>query len=286
MLITNDRRRAALADQSGVDRLFVDLELIGKFERQGHRDALISHHTVDDVRTVRFAAPGRELLVRLNPLHAGTAAEVEQTLEAGADLLMLPMFRSIDEVIALCRMVAGRVPVVPLVETREAMELIADVVRLPGVGEVYFGLNDLHLSLGRDFMFELLAGGEVEEMAAVCRAASMPFGFGGVARIGEGLLPGELVLAEHLRLGSQSVILSRTFHRREQGEAAEQADAQFVAALKALRAAEMAMTTRTPAEVECDRRRVVDGVLQVVRTLRTRRETGEGLVNRTVRGRA
>ena len=39
----------------------------------------------------------------------------------------------------------------------------------------------------------------------------MPFGFGGIARIGEGDLPSDNILGEHVRLGSQSVILSRTF---------------------------------------------------------------------------
>lgn len=39
----------------------------------------------------------------------------------------------------------------------------------------------------------------------------MPFGFGGIARIGEGDLPSDNILGEHVRLGSTSVILSRTF---------------------------------------------------------------------------
>ena len=39
----------------------------------------------------------------------------------------------------------------------------------------------------------------------------MPFGFGGIARIGEGDLPSDHILGEHVRLGSTSVILSRTF---------------------------------------------------------------------------
>lgn len=39
----------------------------------------------------------------------------------------------------------------------------------------------------------------------------MPFGFGGIARIGEGDLPSDNILGEHVRLGSSSVILSRTF---------------------------------------------------------------------------
>jgi hypothetical protein len=45
----------------------------------------------------------------------------------------------------------------------------------------------------------------------------LPFGFGGIARVGEGIIPGEVILGEHQRLGSNSVILSRTFHRKSEG---------------------------------------------------------------------
>ena len=49
-------------------------------------------------------------------------------------------------------------------------------------------------------------------MTTVCaHIAGIPFGFGGIARIGEGLLPSDYILGEHVRLGSSSVILSRTF---------------------------------------------------------------------------
>ena len=37
------------------------------------------------------------------------------------------------------------------------------------------------------------------------------FGIGGVARIGEGELPAEVILKEHVRLGSKMAILSRAF---------------------------------------------------------------------------
>jgi citrate lyase beta subunit len=44
---------------------------------------------VPRVKAVLRHAP---LMVRVNPLHDGTAAEVNAVLAAGADLLMLPMF--------------------------------------------------------------------------------------------------------------------------------------------------------------------------------------------------
>ena len=39
----------------------------------------------------------------------------------------------------------------------------------------------------------------------------MPFGFGGIVCIGDGDLPSDDILGEHVRLESTSVILSRTF---------------------------------------------------------------------------
>lgn len=48
--------------------------------------------------------------------------------------------------------------------------------------------------------------------------------FRGVARIGEGILPSDYILGEHVRLQSQSVILSRTF----KGEVGQPGSGNFV----------------------------------------------------------
>ena len=47
-------------------------------------------------------------------------------------------------------------------------------------------------------------------MANKIKAKNIPFGFGGMAKIG-GDLPAECILAEYYRLRSSSVILSRVF---------------------------------------------------------------------------
>ena len=39
----------------------------------------------------------------------------------------------------------------------------------------------------------------------------IPYGFGGIAALGEGKLPSEQIIVEHYRLGSSCVILSRSF---------------------------------------------------------------------------
>jgi hypothetical protein len=123
-MILNQPAVARYAAMHGVDHVFVDLEIEGKYERQGHRDTLISRHTM------------------------------------------------------------------------------------------YVGLNDLHIASGSRFMFEPLVNGVLDRVAETLHRRGMPFGFGGIARIGEGQLPAELILGEHVRLGSTSAILSRTFHRQ------------------------------------------------------------------------
>lgn len=216
MLITNNVDLAKYATEAGVSRIFVDLEQNGKFERQGHLDTLISKHSMNDVSYIRKALPDSELLVRLNPFFHGSQQEIEQAISAGADLLMLPMFTSVDEVKEFCQMIDGRVKFVPLVETAAAVGCISEVVKVKGVSEIYIGLNDLHRDLGLKFMFEPLTNGLLESLVETIKKSGIPFGFGGLARIGEGTLPAELILAEHVRLGSSSVILSRTFHRKSE----------------------------------------------------------------------
>ena len=107
--------------------------------------------------------------------------------------------------------VNGRAKVCIMIETAAAMARLDKILAVPGVDEVFVGLNDLHISMGLTFMFELLSDGLVEYIAQKCNKVGMPFGFGGIARIGEGDLPSDNILGEHVRLGSTSVILSRTF---------------------------------------------------------------------------
>ena len=70
MYITNRPEVAHIAELSGVDRIFVDLETIGKQERQGGMDTVQSHHTLDDVAVVGNSIDRTELLVRSNPIQS------------------------------------------------------------------------------------------------------------------------------------------------------------------------------------------------------------------------
>jgi HpcH/HpaI aldolase/citrate lyase family protein len=249
--ITNDPDLARRCDAIAGMRLFVDLERHGKAERQAGRNTFISTHVPEDVARIKAVLRRAPLMVRVDPVAGGGIVQADAAIASGADMLMLPMFTEAGEVQVFCAHVAGRAQVVALLETRQALESLPAWIATPGLREVYVGLNDLHLSLGCRFMFEPLASGMVDRVAAAARAQGLRFGFGGIARLDEGLLPGRDVLAEHVRLGSDAVILSRTFHGTC-GAALRALEAEIAA----LRACETALRGRTAAQVEADRLRI------------------------------
>lgn len=235
MYITNDPIVATIAEQSGVDRIWIDLERMGKEERQHEMNSVKSNHILKDVAKIRPYVKNSELMVRVNPLHGNSQAEIDEVINSGADLVMLPMFKVTSDVSRYVDMVGGRAKVMLLAETAEAIENIEDIVRVPGIDEIHIGLNDLHLAYNLNFMFELVANGTVDKICEIIRYAGIPYGFGGVAKLGEGLLSAEYVLAEHYRLGSSMVILSRSFCDTCMIKEVEQIRSVFSTGIKSIR---------------------------------------------------
>lgn len=217
MYITDQPEIAQIAESAGVDRIFVDLEYIGKSDRQGGLDTVQSHHTIDDVKKIKNSINSADLLVRVNPIHDATDEycssmdEIDQVIDNGADILMLPYFKNECDVEKFVRMVNGRAKTIPLVETPEAVDSIDKILKIDGIDEIFIGLNDLSLGYNKKFMFELLSDGTVEYLCQKFKKRNIPYGFGGIASLGKGLLPSEYIIKEHYRLGSTCSILSRSF---------------------------------------------------------------------------
>lgn len=211
MYITNSPDIAQIAESAGVDRIFIDMEYIGKADRQGGMDTVQSHHTVEDIKSIRRVITDSEIMVRCNPIHDNSKNEIDAIVEAGADIIMLPYFKTAGEVEKFLKYVGGRTKTLPLLETPEAVACIDEILALNGIDEMFVGLNDLSLGYGKKFMFEILADGTVEGICSKFKEKKIPFGFGGIAAIGKGMLPAEFVIREHYRLGSTCVILSRSF---------------------------------------------------------------------------
>lgn len=217
MYITNRPEIAQIAETAGVDRIFVDLEYIGKAERQGGMDTVQSHHTLEDVKKIASAITTAELLVRVNPIHdatedcTSTEDEINTAIANGADIIMLPFFKTVEEVERFLTAVDGRGKTMLLLETPEAVAIIDEILELNDIDYIHIGLNDLSLGYGMKFMFELLTNGTVERLCNKFREKGIAYGFGGIASLGHGAIPAEMIIKEHYRLGSTCAILSRSF---------------------------------------------------------------------------
>lgn len=244
MYITNRTDVAQVAQAAGVDCIFVDMEYIGKDSRQKGLDTVKSHHTVDDVRRLRPVLDKSDLLVRINPIHDATddydssESEIDAVIDAGADVVMLPYFKTAAEVRRFVRAVSGRAKTMLLLETPEAAEAVDEIVAVPGIDFIHIGINDMSLGYGRKFMFELLADGTVDRLCAKIKDAGLPYGFGGIASLGGGMLPSEYVIREHYRLGSSAAILSRSFCNTARIPEIERIEQVFRDGVKAIRSFE------------------------------------------------
>ncbi|MBQ3355868.1 MAG: aldolase [Oscillospiraceae bacterium] len=244
MYITNQPEVAQIAEAAGVDRIFVDMEFIGKDARQKDLDTVKCHHTVQDVVNVKRAVTKAEVLVRVNPIHDALSdyppseEEINAVLAAGADVIMLPFFKTAEEVRSFVRLVNGRTKTMLLLETPEAVECIDEILTVEGVDEVHIGLNDLSLGYGMSFMFELLADGTVERLCLKLRKKGVSYGFGGIATIGRGMLPSEYIIKEHYRLGSTCAILSRSFCDATKIQDLDEIKATFLNGVREIRALE------------------------------------------------
>ena len=271
MYITNSPTVALIAEKNGVDRVWIDLETLGKEERQKNMNSVKSHHTIHDVEAVANVLTKAECMVRINPWNEKSIEEIEKVISAGADRIMLPMWKSVAEADAFLNAVNNRVATTLLLETKEAAECLDAVVRHPLIDEIHIGLNDLHLSYGLTFMFELLSNGTVEKLCEKMKSAGVNYGFGGVARIGEGMLPAERIIMEHYRLGSARAILSRSFCNTEEITDIAEIEKVFFENMRTLRQYEKTMASKYERDFLQNKSTVADDVARVVAKIKERR---------------
>lgn len=272
MYITKDPAVAVIAEQAGVDWIFLDMEFIGKDARQGGLDTVQNHHTVKDVANIKAAVKKAKVLVRVNPIHEAlpdypsSKDEIDATIKAGADIVMLPFFKTVEEVKQFISYVDGRAKTLLLMETVEAANLVDEILEVPGIDMIHLGLNDMHLELGMKFMFELLANGTVEKLGKKIEAKGIPFGFGGIATLDGGALPGSMVLKEHVRLGSSMVIVSRSFCNTDVVTDLNEVKRIFDNGISGLRALEKEASQADAAYLEENRKAVVAAVNKIAGT--------------------
>lgn len=271
MYITNNPTVAQIAQKYGVERIWVDLETLGKEERQKGLNTVKSKHCINDIRVIKPLLTTSEMLVRVNPWNENSKNEINEVIAAGADMVMLPMWKSTNDVQNFIDAVGGRSKTTLLLETKEGLECLDEVLNIKGIDEMHIGLNDLHLAYGMTFMFELLANGTVEKICNKIKASGLPYGFGGIARVGEGTLPAERIIMEHYRLGSTRAILSRSFCNIDSLNSLDEAENIFRDNMKALRAYEKTMKNVTQREYEENIIFVKECVESIVKSLKEKK---------------
>ncbi len=264
MYITNNQQVALIAEKHGVERIWIDLETLGKEERQKNMNTVKSKHTVEDIKDLSKVLTVSSLMVRVNPWNENSKEEIDSVIEAGADRIMLPMWKSEAEVNEFLTYVNKRVPTTLLLETKEAVDCVDEVLNNPLLDEIHIGLNDLHLSYGLTFMFELLSNGTVEKLCKKFSAKKIKYGFGGIAKIGEGTLPAEKVVMEHYRLGSTRAILSRSFCNAEEIKDVTEIDKIFSQNVTRLREYEKSLMGKTDKEYKENQKEIGVCVSKIV----------------------
>ena len=211
-LFTNQPTIAKQADEAGVNRIGLDLERLGKENRQDNR-CWISDHKIEEFMAIKRELSHAQLFARTNPIHEHLKREIDTCIEIGVKVIMLPMFESAVEAAQFVDWVAGRAKVYLLVETPAAAMRIHDIVRVEGVDEIHVGLNDMYLGMGLKSHFEVLVSDLMDMLANVIHDAGIPFGFGGIARLNDESLPvpADLVYAQFARLSATRALVSRVF---------------------------------------------------------------------------
>jgi hypothetical protein len=255
-LITDDPVLAAAAEHAGVDRVGLDLETLGKADRQAGLGARLSCHAPRDVKAVSQALARARTFVRINPIHPGSADEIEAVIEAGAQDVMLPYFRTPHEAEAFVRFLGGRARAIVLIETADALAGAREIFAVEGLHEAMLGLNDLRLELGMDSHFEVLTCPLAAMAAAEAARAGLAFSAGGVTRPDHAGLPAppDLVLAQYPRLGATGAWLSRSFLERAS------APGPLADGVAAIRARLNAWAEAGPGALEDARRRLAEAV--------------------------
>ncbi len=195
---------------AGVGGIIVDWEYVGKAMRQLSYDTQVNLDTLDDLRRVR-ASTDALVVCRINSYGAITPGEIEAAVEGGADELLLPMVRTVEEVEKVLHQVGDRCGVGILIETIAAVELVRELARLP-LSRLYVGLNDLAIERSTRNIFTAVAEGTVEGLRRAL--GEIPFGMAGLTLPDRGSpIPCRLLIGEMVRIGCDFSFLRRSFHR-------------------------------------------------------------------------
>lgn len=212
--ITNKPDEAKILDDCGVQQIMVDTEILGKAERQQGKRTIISHHKIADIVALKKMQLKAEIICRVNPFNSNIFNEIDSAIEAGADCIMMPMIKNIDEYKAIVDRVNSRVKIIPLIETTYSLFVLKEIIEYSNLTQIHFGLNDLFIDIGYKNLFEILFSEFFSNFVNFAADNIEVVGIGGIGNPNTLLKVDSLLLfSEFLNLRGSSVILSRSFFK-------------------------------------------------------------------------
>jgi hypothetical protein len=210
VLFENDPEGASINLAAGISSFLIDTETLGKDLRQLGFDTEIRLGTLADLQSIS-AMPKATCWCRINRYGDHTRAEVQAAIRAGADVVLLPMVKTLVEIAGFLEIIDQQCQAAIMLETIEGAAIAQDIRSLP-VDHVFFGLNDFAISRGGGSIFKALVDGSVESVRQALPEVS--FGVGGLTDINRGFpIPSARILEELERLHCDFTLLRRSFRR-------------------------------------------------------------------------
>ena len=212
--LNNAPEQSKILFESGIQQIMVVTEILGKVDRQKHKNTVISNHEIEDVRILKQSGVKAQIICRVNPYHQKIFSEIEKIITMGADSIMLPMISSLDYYKEMVDFIDSRVNIIPLIETPYSFFKLDDILKYKKLEQIHFGLNDLSISLGMKNLFEILFSKPFSMTVKEVSKEVDLLGIGGVGTPMEKQIVDPILIFKKMRsLGANSVILSRSFFK-------------------------------------------------------------------------
>jgi hypothetical protein len=193
---------------AGADRVFIDLEITGKAARQKNKSA-VTGHSIDQIGPMA-AVCADKLYIRVDGFGFEALEQAKKLHSHSGAGIIIPMFKRSDDLI-IFKKISNNLKIVGLAETAAALENLESILDTGILKEVHVGLRDLAIDMGYNFLFELLLHPLVVRASLVCAQRGVPFYIGGIAPLGCGLIPPEVLLPVYFMLNSCGSFMSRDF---------------------------------------------------------------------------
>ncbi|MBS1739022.1 MAG: hypothetical protein JST88_00640 [Bacteroidetes bacterium] len=211
--ITNNVSHAQAMAEAGVQQIMVDTEILGKVDRQKGKQTVINTHQISDVALLKGALSNQvKIICRINKYNNKTQQEIEEAGINGADAIMIPMISNMNEYEKIVNNIPESINIIPLIETPYSAFKLLDIIQCRKPEQIHFGLNDLFIALGMKNLFEIIFSNLFRCLINEAKEHVPLVGIGG---IGNPNTPQKvdpnLLIKEYVSIGSNSVILSRSF---------------------------------------------------------------------------